>query len=64
MELAAIMLNELNLISAMTLVHTSMEEASVFISFNCCPDFTPLLSKSELGMRDPAENFDNQGPKI
>jgi hypothetical protein len=63
-HLAPIMLNDLDLVSTVELVSTSLEEASIFISFNSNPDFPSLFPHQELGMGHSAEDADNDGSKI
>lgn len=46
------MLDNLDLVAAMALFHTSVEEARVFVTLKGHADFTPLSPKQMFGMGD------------
>jgi hypothetical protein len=64
MKFTALMLNDLNLISPMTLVGTSMEVSCVLISLYSCSYFTVLFPELKLRLSDPVEYTDDERAKV
>lgn len=54
------MFYNLDFVTLVSLVGTSMEVACVFISFQGSSDLAVLLPQEELGMQNSAENIDNE----
>lgn len=54
MELIAIVFDDLDFVTSVTLISIGMEESGVFVSFNSCPDFTSLSLQKQFGMGNSA----------
>jgi hypothetical protein len=58
-ELTSVMLNDLDFVSAMSLISTGMEISCIFIPFNSCLNFASLFPKLQFSLGDSAENADD-----
>jgi hypothetical protein len=63
-HLAPVVLDNFDFVPAVTLISTSMEEASVFVPLNSSFDFASLFPHQELGIGNSAEDTGDDRPKI
>ena len=63
-QIKAIVFYNLDLVATQALVGTSMKIPCVLISFNGCPNFTPLFPVSQFSLRDTAQDADYNGTKV